>query len=246
MQGILYVFHGSRIPEAIDANVSFFQLVKEQIEVPLQEMCFLELAEPDISQGIERLVNQGGANILIVPVLLLSAGHYYKDIPEKIIEVQEKYPEIVFRYGKPLGVQERILDVLIDRINESRVPVKEDTKLLLIGRGSKFEQTKIDIETICERLKGKTGLHHIQACFLAVTEPSFEQVLQQSLNEHHSQIFLVPYLWFTGFLMNFLQRKANEYSHCGKEIILCRELGDHPHMIAALKDRVYESLILNE
>ncbi len=60
MQGILYVFHGSRIPEAIDANVSFFQLVKEQIEVPLQEMCFLELAEPDISQGIERLVNQGG------------------------------------------------------------------------------------------------------------------------------------------------------------------------------------------
>ena len=155
MQGVLYVCHGSRFPESLSENTSFIQSVMEQIDIQLQELCFLELAKPDILQGIARLVDKGATKIALIPVLLLSAGHYYYDIPVKVNEAIGKYPEVSFSYGKPLGVQNRIVDILVERITEVGTPIHEDAKFLLIGRGSKNPQTKMDIENIGQMFKEK-------------------------------------------------------------------------------------------
>ena len=42
--------------------------------------------------------------------------------------------------------------------------------------------------------------------------------------------------------MNFLQKKVSENKNFWGQLILCRQLGSHPTMIEALKERVYESL----
>jgi len=76
MIGVLYVSHGSRIKEATDEAISFIESVKQSIDIPLQEICFLELAQPDIQQGVEKLIAKGATEISVIPVLLLSAGHY--------------------------------------------------------------------------------------------------------------------------------------------------------------------------
>jgi sirohydrochlorin ferrochelatase len=242
MQGVLYVCHGSRIPEALSENTSFIQSVMKGIDVPLQELCFLELAVPDILQGIDRLAANGATKIAVIPVLLLHGGHYYNDIPEKMNVAQEKYPQISFSYGEPIGVQNRIVDILIDRMTEPGIPVHKDAKILVIGRGSKYPQTKFDIESIGQKLKEKTGFQFVETCFLAGNEPLFDQVFQDSLNDRHSQLILVPYLWFTGYLMNYLHKKVNEIKGNKKKLILCHQLGEHPTMVEALTERVYESL----
>ncbi|MFP6334308.1 CbiX/SirB N-terminal domain-containing protein, partial [Bacillus subtilis] len=103
MIGVLYVSHGSRIKEATDEAISFIESVKQSIDIPLQEICFLELAQPDIQQGVEKLIAKGATEISVIPVLLLSAGHYFKDIPKEIDEIKTQYPEVTFTYGEPLG-----------------------------------------------------------------------------------------------------------------------------------------------
>ncbi|RLL47743.1 sirohydrochlorin chelatase [Oceanobacillus piezotolerans] len=241
MQGVLYVSHGSRRPEATAEAIAFLSLVREQVNIDLQEICFLELANPNIEQGIDSLVKQGVSRISIVPVLLLSAGHYFHDIPEEVDRVRKKYPKIKFTYGKPLGVQKRLTHILKDRIEETGVPLNPDAKILLIGRGSNNPRTKQDIEEIAEQLKEKVD-REVETCYLAACSPSFEEGLHNVLKGEHSQVFIVPYLWFTGVLMETIEKRVNEYHSFGKEIIVCHQLGNHPSIVAALKDRVYETI----
>ena len=46
-------------------------------------------------------MHQGATEISVVPVLLLSAGHYYKDIPEEIERMKAQFPNVKINYGKP-------------------------------------------------------------------------------------------------------------------------------------------------
>ncbi|ASK62178.1 sirohydrochlorin chelatase [Virgibacillus phasianinus] len=241
MQGILYVSHGSRIPAATTEAISCITSVQERVDVPLQEICFLELTDPTVEQGIDTLVSRGASRIAIVPVLLLSAGHYFNDIPEEVNRAKAKHSHIAFTYGEPLGMQDRFIDVLAERIKETKVPPKPDAKLLLVGRGSRNPQTRKVIENIGQKLRERTNFSSVDVCFLAACNPPFEQTLQSTLKEECSQVFIVPYLWFTGVLVNFIKAKVTEASKLNKEIVLCTQLGNHPTMRAALKERVYES-----
>ncbi|MGP4107591.1 sirohydrochlorin chelatase [Virgibacillus sp. L01] len=245
MQGILYVSHGSRVPEATAEAVSFISSVQEIVDISLQEICFLELAEPNVKQGIDSLMDQGATRISVVPVLLLSAGHYFNDIPEEINRAKVRHSHITFTYGKPLGMQDRFIEILAERIKQTNVPAVSDAKLLLVGRGSRNPETKKVIEDIGQKLQVKTNFNSVNVCFLAACDPSFEQMLQTSLKENHSQIFIVPYLWFTGILMNYIRDKVNELETY-KEVVQCQQLGDHQIMKEALKERVYESIANTE
>ncbi|WP_411843093.1 sirohydrochlorin chelatase [Salinicoccus sp. HZC-1] len=240
MRGILYVSHGSRIKEARQEALSFIESVKSQVDVALQETCFLELAEPDLKQGVNTLVEKGATEISVVPVLLLSAGHYFNDIPEEMQRIKAKLPNIKFLYGKPLGVQSRLTNILKERIEETEIRPKRDAKVLVVGRGSYNPQTQIDITTIAQSLYKSTGFQDVDVCYLAACSPSFEDALGSAVDSGHSQIFIVPYLWFTGVLERHIE-SAVKSRQTDARIVLCHHLGDHPAMKQALKERVYET-----
>ncbi|WP_010531884.1 sirohydrochlorin chelatase [Lentibacillus jeotgali] len=242
MQGILYVSHGSRIGEATAEAVACIQSVIQQVDFPLQEISFLELADPTVEQGIDRLVNQGASTISVVPVLLLSAGHYYQDIPDEIRAAKSKYPDIRLTYGEPLGVQDRFINILIERMKETNIPVNSDAKILLVGRGSRNPDTIRDIKAIGGKLERQSGIDQVDICFLAACDPSFDDGLQNSLKEEHSQVFVMPYLWFTGVLMRSIREKISALDVSDKQIICCNQLGGHAVMKQALTERVYESI----
>ncbi|MEB8068527.1 MULTISPECIES: sirohydrochlorin chelatase [Mammaliicoccus] len=241
MIGVLYVSHGSRIKEATEEAITFIDSVKKKIDIPLQEICFLELAQPDIQQGVKKLIDNGATEISVIPVLLLSAGHYFKDIPNEIDEIKKKHPEVTFTYGKPLGVQPRLSAILNERIQETNISIKKDAKLLVVGRGSYNPQTKIDITAIGKALYETTEFENVEVCYLAACEPSFEDALQVALQAEHSQIFIAPYLWFTGVLERHIEKTAKEHN-MNSDIIVCKHLGHHPSIQEALKDRVFETL----
>lgn len=244
LQAILYVSHGSRNREAISEAIACIAKVKRLVNVELQEICFLELAEPNLSQGIESLVTQGATRISIVPVLLLSAGHYYTDIPEEINRARAIHKTITFTYGKPLGVQKRFAAILTERIEEVYTSNHSHAKVLLVGRGSRNPQTMLDIEEIGNALQEKVDMP-VEACYLAVCEPSFHEAIESSLKEGYQKIIVVPYLWFTGVLMRFLEKEINNLPGNSTDVLLCRQLGDHPYMVDALKERAYEAVISN-
>ncbi|MEJ7472214.1 sirohydrochlorin chelatase [Staphylococcus saprophyticus] len=240
MRGVLYVSHGSRVPDAVNEATDFIDLVKAQVNVPLQETCFLELTSPNLAQGFQSLVDKGATEISVVPVLLLSAGHYYKDIPAEIEHSQQRYPNVHVSYGRPLGVQPRLTEILKQRIEESGVTPNSDAKVLIIGRGSYNPQTHIDISTIKTQLYEQIEIEDIETCYLAACKPAFKDALHSAVQTECSQIYIVPYLWFTGILDQQIIDTVTEYQN-DKEIILCKRLGKHQHLQDALKARVEET-----
>ncbi|WP_028783670.1 sirohydrochlorin chelatase [Thalassobacillus devorans] len=240
MQGILYISHGSRVPEARRQAVDCIQAVKHKVGIGLQEICYLELAQPDMEEGIRLLVEKGADKIAVIPVLLLRAGHYYTDIPKEIEAAKNKYPDIEFQYGKPVGVQDRLIDILVERIKETHAPVPPDANILLVGRGSRNPETPMAIQMIQEKLRKRMGGMNVDACYLAACQPSFEKGLEKSIQAGYSLTIVVPYLWFTGILIQSMQKRVRDYQESGQPVVLCQHLGDHPKMVEALAERVYE------
>lgn len=242
MQAVLYVSHGSRVKETRHEAMAFMEQVHKKVEVTLHETCFLELASPDIGEGIDSLVGQGATAIAVVPVLLLSAGHYYEDIPDEVKKSVLRYPDIRFTYGQPLGVQDRLVEILAQRLQETAVERLPEAKILLVGRGGKSPEITQSVEEIAAKLAVKANVPNVEVCYLAAAAPSFDEGLQASINSGSQQIFVVPYLWFTGLLVKSMQKKINALSSDEQQIILCGYLGDHPSMVDALAERTQEAL----
>lgn len=117
MNGVLILAHGSRVKSTKDTINTVVEKVKEQVkEVPI-EIAYMELCEETIEKGIDKLVKLGVKDIKVVPYFLFEGIHIRKDIPEEIEKVLKNYDGINVTMGKTLGVDDRLVQILVDRIN---------------------------------------------------------------------------------------------------------------------------------
>ncbi|TCP23459.1 sirohydrochlorin ferrochelatase [Scopulibacillus darangshiensis] len=245
MDAVLYIGHGSRVKAGIDQAKRFISSCMETCRMPIQEICFLELAEPDIPEGIRRCVQRGASRIIIQPVLLLAAGHIKKDIPAEIEKAAKDYPDITFIYSHPFGVHDMIIDILIERIQEQGDAFSDDAFVLLVGRGSSDPCIKTDFQQIKQMVEGR-GITRAFPCYLAAADPSFEEGLDFAQATGYKKIFVVPYLLFTGILMKEMEQTIRERNQGNQSFILCQSLGYHAKLKKLLSRRIEESIRSND
>ncbi|QDP99916.1 sirohydrochlorin chelatase [Lysinibacillus fusiformis] len=238
MQATLYIAHGSRVKAGVEQAVAFLQRVQQEIEIPIQEICFLELAAPTIAEGIESCIKRGATAIAIMPILLLAAQHAKHDIPLEIDKAKIQYPTVKFTYGEPLGVHELLIDTLHARILATR-SLTDQASVLLIGRGSSDPAVQLVLAKIATRLRDKYAYVAVDTCFLYGVGQSFEEWLQQKQN-NNNRVFIVPYLLFTGILHQSIAKRLMGYEK--KNIILCESLGYDDNVRKALVERIHELL----
>ncbi|MFZ3198227.1 MAG: CbiX/SirB N-terminal domain-containing protein, partial [Bacillus mycoides] len=94
MKAVIYICHGSRLKAAKEEAVAFITSCMNRVEANIQEICFLELANPSIEEGFRTCVKRGATEIVAIPVFLLAAGHVKKDIPFELRKLNEEYPDI--------------------------------------------------------------------------------------------------------------------------------------------------------
>lgn len=241
MEAILYICHGSRIKKACDEAVSFVKKCMEQNPVPIQEYCFLELSDPTIEAAYERCIERGATKITVLPVLLLTAVHAKEDIPNELNRVRNRFPEVEMVYGRPIGVHHHMIDILMERLQETGEELNSESMVLLIGRGSSDPDVKRDLSQIAQLLKEKAGLSRVDICYLTAAEPDLEQGLRAAKQSPYRKLFIIPYLLFTGILMNTIQKTIkNDDANGHKEFILCNYLGYHPLIGDVLQERFTE------
>ena len=242
MKAVLFVAHGTRVKAGINEAIQFIETVKPLIQVDIQEICFLELAEPSIIDGIATCVAKGATNISVIPILLLSANHAKQDIPLEIHKAQKLYPSVSISIGQPFGIHEKLVISLHERILEKNTLRENDVDILLIGRGSSDIQVQTDLQSIANLLKQKFQYSTVDTCFLYGNGPSFEDVLQQ-LNKRERKVFIVPYLLFTGLLKMGIRKKIEKLGLSEDQIVLCECLGYDNNVREVLVERVNETLV---
>jgi sirohydrochlorin cobaltochelatase len=122
--GVLVVGHGSKLQFNKDLVVSTAAKMAKMNEFGPVTAAFMQLNEPDIKTGIHTLVSQGVDVIYVQPCFLASGIHLTEDIPGEIglkkgareprMKVDGK--DIVLRYCDPIGDDDRIAQILADRV----------------------------------------------------------------------------------------------------------------------------------
>ncbi len=114
-QALLIVDHGSRKPDANRMLESVAGLVRRQRPDLIVNIAHMELAEPTLQQGIASCADEGAAEIVVHPYMLSPGRHATDDIPNMVEIASREYPDIIFRVTDPLGIHDKIGEVILER-----------------------------------------------------------------------------------------------------------------------------------
>ncbi len=119
MENIILIGHGS--PKKDANNVEMVgRLLHQAIHPGCSKGCvkvaYLQFAEPDLMDTIKESVHGGAGRVIVHPFFLSSGMHVTKDIPEMIEDAKAMYPEVEFVYTEPLGIHEKLVQVIAERI----------------------------------------------------------------------------------------------------------------------------------
>ncbi|WP_127529390.1 sirohydrochlorin chelatase [Paenibacillus kobensis] len=250
METILLVGHGSRDPEGNEELLRFADTVRAIAPGYVIETCFLEFAKPSIDQGIAKCVEQGASRVVLVPIILFAAGHAKIHIPDAIDHAKRKYPHVQFAYGRPIGVHQKVINILKTRLTETGYLADSlsgerdpDTAVLILGRGSSDVDANSDFYKMARLFWEQVPVKWTESCFIGVTEPSLEEGLERCLLLGAKKIYVLPYFLFTGILIKRIEQMVEQFAdaHPDRSIVLADYFGFHPELAELLLDRVAEA-----
>ncbi len=121
-KAIIILSHGSKNKKS---NKQFKRLVsKSHNENKYIKGAFLEYGKPQFEKVVKEILNNNITDITIFPLFLFEGYHVKEDIPEKIIKLKNKYPELKFTLMEPLGLREDFSDFLNSQLNNTNINLK--------------------------------------------------------------------------------------------------------------------------
>ena len=116
----LIIAHGSREVGANQDFVQFLDRFRKAYPKRLVEGAFLELAKPDIAQGIDHCAAKGVTEIIVLPMMFFSGRHVKEHIPQIIEKAKAKHPEIDFHYAGPVSEHPMLMDLLEQKARHAK------------------------------------------------------------------------------------------------------------------------------
>lgn len=121
MENIIIIGHGSPKREANNLEL-IGRLLHRAIHNDCDHNCvkvaYLQFGEPQLGDAIRECVRDGAKRIIIHPYFLNKGIHVTEDIPEIIEEARKLYPNREFLHTEPIGIHEKLVDVIVERIQD--------------------------------------------------------------------------------------------------------------------------------
>jgi sirohydrochlorin cobaltochelatase len=244
--GILLVGHGTR-DEAGQAEIRTLSAsVAEALSPWRVETGFIELAEPTIGEGVNRLVQYGVLRIRVVPLLLFSAGHAKADLPQATDQAALVHKHVEITVAGPFGLDERIGALSQRRFKEAiggRPRLAPDqTYLLLVGRGSSDAEALAEFSRFALQQARRLGLTHYGYSFVAAARPTLEDGLKLAAEMAASgmkRIVVQPHLLFRGAVLDEVHAAVARWQTKCPNIdwITCAHLGPEQELVDAVIER---------
>jgi sirohydrochlorin cobaltochelatase len=254
--GVIIVGHGTADPVGAEETRAVGRLVAALLPGVPVEVGFLEVIGPSIPEALAALAARGCREAVAAPLLLFTAGHARRDIPEALAAGGQA-AGVAMRQAAALGCHSRIVDLARRRRREAvrsreTVPAAA-TSLVMIGRGS---SDSLALRQLLE-FTGATFAGGPAACphdlecarvgfgFVAAAEPRLAAALDAAaMGPGVRRIVVQPHLLFRGHVEEQVAAAvatARE-RHPAIEWIVARRLGAEPDVAEALVDRIAEAL----
>ena len=136
VEAVIILGHGSRVPDASRDMERVAERLREKYGYPIVELCFMSRLGPHFPEIFEKCVKLGATRVLVVPYFLHVGMHLLLDIPEMLKEEADKFPGVSVRMGRGFGFDEHLVDLLRERIEETRS--SNDVRDLVLPPKEKF------------------------------------------------------------------------------------------------------------
>ncbi|HEY8201146.1 MAG TPA: sirohydrochlorin chelatase [Actinomycetota bacterium] len=242
---LLVAGHGSRDPAAVGEFWALVHLVRRRVAGLAVAGGFIELARPSLASAAASLVKGGADDVVVVPLMLLAAGHTKNDVPASIAAARLAHPDVRFRYGRDLGIDPRLLGIVDERIAAVVAPwERAETAVLLVGRGSSDPDANADLCKVARLVHEGRPFPMVEPAFSGITTPRVPEGLARCVALGARRIVAVPYFLFTGVLVQRIARDCAELerAHPGVEVRVARHLGP-VDAIAELVVERYEEVL---
>lgn len=113
---IMLIGHGSTDRNARQALIYVVHELKPYFRNV--QFCFLELEQPNISEGFKLALQKYPDILILIPYFLHKGIHIKRDLNLDIRESVKKFRFSNAYLGRHLGVDEKIVDLLLERANE--------------------------------------------------------------------------------------------------------------------------------
>jgi len=113
---VMLIGHGSSDRNAHDAFVYIANTIRPYYRNV--HFCFLELDRPNIEEGIEQALLQNPKVLLLIPYFLHKGAHIKRDVVQEVNAALEKYKFKKGFLGVHLGVDDNLVDIIIERAKE--------------------------------------------------------------------------------------------------------------------------------
>ena len=247
---LLMIGHGTRDADGRQAFLNFVEAYQSLDTSRPVIPCFLELTEPMIPEGVERCVAEGFTEITVLPILLFAARHTKFDVTNELDRSRQPYPFLKFHYGRHFGNTPLILDLWNSRLAQLDTPEanpegikREDTVLLIVGRGSSDPDANSDVSKFSRLLWEGSNYLTVETCFIGITHPRLEEGFRRARLYQPKRIIVLPHFLFTGALVKKIFQISSQQQEQYPEtpIINLPEIGFTPELFSIVREREIET-----
>jgi len=209
---ILLCGHGTRDPDGVAQFEAFAAALRARHPGRTIAHGYLELSRPSFAEAVGALYRDGVREIHAAPVLLLTAGHAKRDIPDSLNALQEQHAGLSIRMGRPLGVSPGVIETachLAEHAAAQAGPVvPAETCLVVVGRGTSDPDANGDAAKLARIVSERLGYGFATVGYIAVTRPTLGDALALVERLPFPHVVVLPLVLFDGLLHKGIAREV--------------------------------------
>lgn len=247
--GIVIAGHGSRDNDAVREFAALTVIVRARAQGRVVTHGYLEFASPTISEAVEACLAAGCKRIVVVPGLLLAARHAKNDMPAELLSLARTYPGIDFHFASAMSLHPRLLQLAQERILSALTPSartirREDTCLVVVGRGTSDSDANGDVAKFARMLEEGMGFGGVSVCYAGTTRPLVADGLRSAALRGFARIIVLPFFLFDGVLVKRIYAAADDLREREPhlDVLKAGYLGVHEHVADVLLERAGEAI----
>ena len=238
--GLLLVGHGSRSEDGAAEMLALARLVRAALPQVAVDVGFLEMTDPPAGSVLDGLAAAGCQRVVVLPLVLLGAGHAKSDVPALVLEGRARHPDLHVHFGSPLGISRGLVEVLggaLVTAGGSGLP------LLLVARGTSDPDANGDAHKVARLLGEWAGAPFVHTAFTGVTGPLVADGLEVFARLGYDRMAVAFWFLCTGVLVERARADIAAFSAAtGVEVVDAGYLGPDHRLVPAIVERYGEAV----
>lgn len=238
-EGLLLVGHGSHCAVSAAQMHRIGDLVASELPDTAVEVGFLEMTDPPAGRVLDEMVARGCRRVVVLPLMLLAAGHTKSDVPAVVIEGRARHSGVEIVFGSALGVAPELLEIAganIERSGAAGLP------LVVIARGTSDPDANAEAARAARLLAEWTRSGFVFGGFTGVTWPLTPDALDTVAAMGVRRLGL--FFWFlcNGKLIERARDQIDEFTaRAGVEVVDAGYFGPDPKLVGLIRRRYIEA-----